>query len=286
VNRRQARLKYLIRDRGIEWFRAEFGRRVSFDVAPPRVLPRPAFHDYLGPHPQQDGRHFYGVFVENGRVRDWNGARLRTALRAALQELAPNVVLTPNQNLLVTDLTEPGVARFEQILREHGVRRLGELSNVRRYSMACPALPTCGLALTESERIMPDLVDQFEQLLAELGLEGELLTLRMTGCPNGCARPYTADIGLVGRKPGQRYNVYIGGGLAGDRMADLYAEDVHIDDVTATLRPLLAEFAARRRPDESFSDFFLRLTGRAQPNDMITGKETEMRHKIALPVLE
>lgn len=285
INRKQARLKYIIRDKGIEWFRDEYRKRADFNVAPPRDLPRPAFHDYLGRHPQGDGKDFYGVFVENGRVADVNGTRIRTALREIATELQPSVVLTPNQNLLFTDLAEGQVARLEEILAQHGVRRVSELSNARRYSMACPALPTCGLALTESERVLPDLVDRFAETLATLGLQDEKLTIRMTGCPNGCARPYTADLGFVGRKPGERYNIYVGGDLAGDRMSELYAEDVHIDELVDAVRPLLAAFAAQRLPDESFSDYYLRLTGRDRPNDTVTGADEPLRDKLTLPLL-
>lgn len=286
INRKQARLKYLIRDNGIEWFREEFRKRVSFDVAPPRDLPRPTFNDYLGPHPQEDGRLFYGVSVENGRIGDRDGTQMRTGFRRAARELGANVVLMPNQNILFTDLEEDDVPRLEELLRSHGVGLKADLSLARRYAMACPAMPTCGLALTESERVMPALVDEFEDALAEIGLEDEPLTLRMTGCPNGCARPYTADIGFVGRKPGKRYNIYVGGGLAGDRMAELFAEDVLFDELVETVRPLLKVFAARRQPNEPFSDFWLRLTGRAVPNDTITGKEEPLAGRLELPVLE
>jgi sulfite reductase (ferredoxin) len=156
---------------------------------------------------------------------------------------------------------------------------LSELSLARRYSMACPALPTCGLALTESERVMPKVVDDFERELERLGLDDEPITLRMTGCPNGCARPYTADIAFVGRKPGEQYNVYVGGGLAGDRVADLYAEDVPADELVSVLRPLLEAFA-RRRNGEAFSDFYQRLIGNPTRRDRITGKEEATRTRV------
>jgi sulfite reductase (ferredoxin) len=289
LNRKQARLKYVIRDRGMDWLRDEFRARGSFEVEPPRALPRPGYRDYLGQHADDCGTHFYGVFVENGRIKDRDeddgGTQVRTGLRVAVERLGCGVVFTPNQNLLFTGLSDKQVVELEDILRSHGIRLLSDLSNARRYSMACPALPTCGLALTESERVMPSLVDGFESVLAELGLAEEHLTLRMTGCPNGCARPYTADIGIVGRKPGEQYNIYLGGGLPGDRMGDLYAEDVPFDELVSTVRPLLQAFASTRQPAEPLSDFYLRLTGRERAADQVTGKEEPMRDQISLPVI-
>lgn len=284
-DRRHARLKYLIQEWGIERFREEFRQRAEFDVAPPVELPRPQYQDYVGAHAQGDGRFYYGVFVQNGRVADRDGVQYRSAVRRVVEELGANVVLSANQNLLLTDLAEDQIADVERILREHGVKLVGDLSNIRRYSMACPALPTCGLALTESERAIPRVLDDFETLLADLGLDDEELTLRMTGCPNGCARPYTADIGFVGRKPGEKYSVYVGGGLPGDRVADLFADDIPIGELADTLRPLLTHFARTRQPDESLSDFYWRLSGKAEPRRALTGKETPVRESLALPVL-
>jgi sulfite reductase (ferredoxin) len=202
-----------------------------------------------------------------------------------VETLGCDVIFTANQNLVFTGLSPDSLDELEAILRDHGLRLLDDLSTVRRYSMACPALPTCGLALTESERVMPEVVDDFEELLASLGLEDEALTLRMTGCPNGCARPYTAEIGLVGRKPGQSYNIYVGGSISGDRMAELFAEDVPMNDLKQTLRPLLAAFAKHRGSDETFSDYYLRVAGRKEPNRQLSGKETPTREQISLPVV-
>lgn len=282
IDRKHARLKYLIRERGIEWFREEFRQRATFHVAPPLNLPRPRFEDFVGRHPQGDGRWFYGVFVQNGRVADRDGERLKTALRTIFEQVRPNARLTANQNILLTDLAEAALPEVERILTAHGVPVGARLSLARRYSMACPALPTCGLALTESERVFARVVEAFEAELARLGLEDEPLTLRMTGCPNGCARPYTADIGFVGRKPGERYNVYVGGGLAGDRVADLWAEDVHIDALVSTARPLLEHFARHRQADEAFSDYYQRLVGRTEKRPFITGDEEAMSAKVNL----
>lgn len=285
IDRKQARLKYLIRDWGIEKFRDEFRQRADFDVQPPRDLPRPSFQDYLGPQTQSDGSVTYGVYIENGRVQDTDTRRERTGLRTVVESLGCDVIFTANQNVVFTGLKPDSVPELETILREHGVRLLDEITTARRYSMACPALPTCGLALTESERVFPGVVDDLEQMLAEVGLEDEALTIRMTGCPNGCARPYSAEIGLVGRKPGKQYNVYLGGSIAGDRMAELFAEDVNMDELADTLRPIFTAFVKTRQPDETFSDFYLRVAGRSEPRWKITGKETPTQGTLTLPVV-
>lgn len=283
ADRRHARLKYLIAEWGLDRFREEFRRRASFAWGPALPLPRPAFHDHLGRHPQGDGRWFYGIFVENGRIVDRDDRRLKSGLRDIVARHQPGVCLTPHQNLLLTDLDEAALDAIEQTLRDYGVTLATELSNARRYSMACPALPTCGLAFTEAERLMPSVVDQFEAELTALGLQNEPITLRMTGCPNGCARPYTADIAFVGRKPG-RFHVYVGGGLEGDRVVDLYAEDVPYEQFIPVVRPLLNRWAAERRGNERFSDFYQRLVGHDAPRQKITGREEATMPLVSLEV--
>ncbi len=272
-DRRHARLKYLIEEWGVDRFRRELRARIDWQLADPIDLPHPRQHDYLGPHEQGDGRWFYGVFIQNGRVVDRGRETIRAALREVADRLRPRMILTPMQSVIIGDLAEEQIAELESILRDHGLRTTGALSNARRYSMACPALPTCGLALAESERIFPDVVDRLEAELDRLGLAAVPITIRMTGCPNGCARPYNADIGLVGRKPGV-YNVYVGGGLAGDRLADLLAPDVHIDAAVDTLRPLLTRFRDERSDGESLSDFYRRITGRPERRTLLTGDES------------
>ncbi|HEX6617739.1 MAG TPA: NADPH-dependent assimilatory sulfite reductase hemoprotein subunit, partial [Gemmatimonadales bacterium] len=224
-DRRHARLKYLLGEWGTARFREEFRRRASCRLGPALELPPLPFHDHLGRHRQHDGRWFYGIFIQSGRIADVHGHALRTALREIVTRLAPGLRLTPQQNLLLTDLDTEGLETVEHTLVAHGVALPAALSAVRRYSMACPALPTCGLAVAESERAIPGLLDGLEAELDRLGLHGAPLTVRMTGCPNGCARPYTADLAFVGRSLGL-YNVYVGGGLAGDRLVDLYRGEV------------------------------------------------------------
>ena len=272
TDRRHARLKYLLADWGIERFRDEFQRRASFQLEPPVALPALPFHDHLGRHRQNDGRFFYGVFIQSGRIADSPGHALKTALREIVSRLRPGIRLTGQQNLLLTDLDGAAIEAVERTLREHGVTPPLELSAARRFSLACPALPTCGLAVAESERAIPAILDQFEAELESLGLRDAPLTIRMTGCPNGCARPYTADLAFVGRSH-DLYNVYVGGSLTGDRLVDLFRTDVNTDDLLTSVRPLLARWAAERWDNESLGDFYQRILGRQTPRTAITGKE-------------
>jgi sulfite reductase beta subunit-like hemoprotein len=283
TDRRHARLKYLLADWGIERFREEFRRRVSFELADWRPIPRPAAHDHLDRHPQGNGTWFYGIYIENGRIIDRDRVRIKTALRKIVSSYRPGVSLTPHQNLLLTGLDESTVDEIEKVLTDHGVTPAKTLSGARRYSMACPALPTCGLAMADSERRMPDVVAAFERELESLGLRDVPITLRMTGCPNGCARPYTADIAFVGRRP-EVYHVYVGGGLPGDRVADLFAADVATDDLLTTLRPLLTHWAENRQNDESLSDYYQRRMKRTDRRTSITGREEPTMEHLKLEV--
>jgi len=283
-DRRHARLKYLLAEWGLDRFREEFRRRASFDLAPAVSLPPLPFHDHLGRHRQADGRWFYGVFIQSGRIADTPGSRLRTALREIVQRFRPGVHLTAQQNLLLTDLPLPALGDVEAILRAHGVTPASELSAARRYSMACPALPTCGLAVAESERAIPGVLDELETELTALGLRHAPLTVRMTGCPNGCARPYTADLAFVGRSLGL-YNVYVGGGLAGDRLVDLYRAQVKTGELVSAVRPLLARWAAEREDGEGLGDFYQRILGRPERRTAITGREEETADLVQIAVV-
>jgi sulfite reductase beta subunit-like hemoprotein len=271
-DRRHARLKYLLAEWGTPRFREEFQRRASFTLAPPAPLPSLPFHDHLGRHRQRDGQWFYGVFIQSGRIVDSGEQRIKTALHEIVTRLRPGIRLTAQQNLLLTDLDADAVETVERILEAHGVTLPTRLSAARRYSMACPALPTCGLAVAESERAIPGILDQLEAELTELGLRDVPLTVRMTGCPNGCARPYTADLAFVGRSLGL-YHVYVGGGLAGDRLVDLYRADVHQEGLLDAVRPLLHRWAAERQEGEGLGDFYQRLMGLRARRTVVTGRE-------------
>jgi sulfite reductase beta subunit-like hemoprotein len=220
--------------------------------------------------------------VESGRIVDRPGLAVRTALREIVAGLGKPVVLTPHQNILVADLSDGEVSRVESILRSHGMRTVEELSAARRYAIACVALPTCGLALTDAERVLPDVIGRFEAELEALGVGDEPITIRMTGCPNGCARPYSADVAFVGRRPGV-YQVYVGGTLRGDRVADLYAADVPMDALVETLRPLLRSWAANRADGEGLGDYYQRVLGRTAPRLSVTGLEEPTSKGLRIP---
>ena len=272
ADRRHARIKYLIEEWGIEKFREEFRRRASFAVdAAPDMTPIP-FHDHLETVQQQDGRWTHGVFVLSGRVADTPTLQSKKALQQIAREVAPRFVFTAQQSVLLADLDAAGLARAQAILAEHGVGEVATLSGARRYAMACPALPTCGLALAESERAIPGILDSLDATLETLGVRDAAFTVRMTGCPNGCARPYTADLAFVGRSA-DLYHVYVGGRLEGDRVADLYAADVPAAELLTRVTPLLERWAAERTSAEGLGDFYHRATNSAGQRRRVTGKE-------------
>jgi len=279
-DRKHARLKYLLADWGMDRFRAEFAGHVDFKLAEFRPLPPIPSHDHLGWRGQDGDRYFYGVFVENGRITDGDRVRYKTAFREIVEAHRPGVVLTPHQNVLFTDLPASARQDIARRLADHGVRTVEQLSAAKRFSIACPALPTCGLALSESERVMPSVTDRLEAELESLGLRDAPITVRMTGCPNGCARPYTADIAFVGKGP-DNYQVFVGGRLEGDRVVDLYVENVSLDGCVAALRPLLKSWATHRRDGEGLGDYYQRLIAHAAPKPHVTGKEDATGDSIA-----
>lgn len=254
ADRKVARMKYLIADKGIEWFRAEvekvYGAKLQ-DCTEDEVH---GFDDHLGWAEQGDGLWFYGWNVENGRLYDDADRRWKSAIREICAELKPNLVLTPHQSILFTDVSPNNKAKLESIIKKHSLPLSEEVSTVRRWSMACVALPTCGLAVTESERVLPTLMDQLEPELARLGLQREAFTVRMTGCPNGCARPYNADIGLVGKTKG-KYTVFLGGQLLGMRLNTIYKDLVPFEELCSTLVPVFVAFKHHRQAAETFGDF-------------------------------
>ncbi len=233
TNRKHARLKYVLEDRGAKWFREELQRRVNFNLAQPMPFKFERQGDAFGWHRQADGRLFLGLFIETGRIRDRDGVRMKTALREAVAKYQPEVRLTPANNVILANLAPAQQDEITRLLAEHGVQTEPErqASLLRRASMACVALPTCGLALAESERYLPDLITRLEGLLAEVGLSGQEITVRMTGCPNGCARPHMAEIGFVGKAPG-RYQVWLGGNEASTRLNRLYRDMVKDPDMS------------------------------------------------------
>jgi len=259
ADRKRARIKYVVHDWGVEKVREVLKRDYL-----PHALRMPkdgTISDvdlHLGWHPQADGKWFLGLSVENGRVKDEGAMRLRTAVRTIAQTLDVNVRLSGQQDLLLCDVDTSKRAAVDNILAEHGVARHENLSMVQKWSMACPAIPTCGLAISESERALPTVVDQLEPELKSLGLENERISIRMTGCPNGCARPYQSEIGIVGRS-GEKYTVFLGGSTLGQRLNSTFQDLVPRDQIVPLLKKVLTQFKQDRGAGESFGDYCHRL---------------------------
>jgi sulfite reductase (ferredoxin) len=256
-DRRHARLKYLLADRGIDWFRSQVEALWGHELEPSRTLRWPAASDHLGWYEQDEGHCFYGLYVENGRIRDDGDQRLRTALREVVDELQPQIVLTPQQNVIIAGLRTADRDVLLDTFARNGVTPSEEVPTAVRNSMACPAWPTCGLAVAESERAMPSLVRQLNVLQESAGLREQPISFRMTGCPNGCARPYLGDVGFVGTTLG-KYDVFLGGDFEGTRLNELYAHNVPLAQIPALLRGPLEEYARTRQPGEGFGDWCAR----------------------------
>ncbi|HUY33567.1 MAG TPA: NADPH-dependent assimilatory sulfite reductase hemoprotein subunit [Pirellulales bacterium] len=253
-DRKVARLKYLLADWGVEKFKAKVEEYYGRKLPPPHPDDVRGFDDHLGWREQGDGRWFYGLNIENGRIHDRDDFRLKTAVREICGAHRPNIRLTSHQSVLFTDLAPEARDDVEQILKRRGVKLSHEISNARRWSMACVAWPTCGLSITEAERALPGVIDELEVELAKLGLSGERFTIRMTGCPNGCARPYNSDIGLVGKAAG-KYTIFAGGRLLGDRLNFIFKDMVPAEELISSLLPLFIYFKHERLPDETLGDF-------------------------------
>jgi len=253
-DRKVARLKYLIADWGLEKFKAKVEEYYGRKLPEPHPDDVCGFDDHLGWRDQGDGRWYYGLNIENGRIHDTEDLRLKTALREICRAHRPNIRLTSHQSMLFTDVAPEARDDLEQILKRNGVKLSHEISNARRWSMACVAWPTCGLSITEAERALPGVIDDLEVELAKLGLSGERFTIRMTGCPNGCARPYNSDIGLVGKAAG-KYTIFAGGRLLGDRLNFIFKDMVPAEELVSSMVPLFVYFKHERLPDETLGDF-------------------------------
>jgi len=254
-NRRRARLKYTIVDRGLDWFVGEVNARLTEKLTPPRAYKFDGNGDRMGWHTSQDGLHHLTLFIENGRIGDLGDWKLKSALHEIAESHDVSFIITANQNIIVARANDAARTAIEATLAAHGVPLRGSV--LRESAIACVALPTCTLALAESERYLPSLITRLDALLAENGLDKQPITVRMTGCPNGCARPYIAEIGFVGRNPG-KYNLLLGGAFDGSRLNRLYREDADEDTILATLAPLFADYAKTRTAGEHFGDFITR----------------------------
>jgi sulfite reductase beta subunit-like hemoprotein len=255
TDRKRARLKYLIDERGIDWFRAEVASRLDVPFGEPKEVQWDTVSDLLGWHEQGDGKLFCGIWVEEGRIKDTPARQWKTAFREIAQRFGFPLRLTTNCNLIFHDI-EPGQkATVNEILVRNGIPKPEDLTEARRIGQACVALPTCGLALAESERVFHLVLDKIDEILKEFGLEEDPILIRMTGCPNGCARPYNADIAFVGRAPG-KYALYVGGSVTGERLVGLHEKTVTLDEIPNRVRALIEEFVQNRDKNERFSDYW------------------------------
>jgi sulfite reductase (ferredoxin) len=267
ADRKRARLKYVVHDWGAERVREVLTSYLPFTPEPPRGLRVTGVDLHLGWHPQGDGQWFYGLNVENGRIKDEGDLRLRTGLREIVQRFRPRLRLTPHQNVLLCDLDGGVKEELESLLDRHGIPRPERVSPLRQLGLACPAIPTCGLAISESERTLPGIIDELEKDLARLGLADAQISIRMTGCPNGCARPYQSDIGIVGRS-GSKYTLFVGGSVLGDRLNEELKDLVPAEEIVPTICRVLEVFRDHRRPGEGLGDFCRRY-GVAQLRQLV-----------------
>jgi sulfite reductase (ferredoxin) len=258
TDRKHARMKYLVEEWGIDRFRSVVESELGSAFAPPSVHTWGATSDHLGWHEQADGVWFLGVPVLAGRLKDEEGARTRTAIRTVVARHGLGVRFTAAQDLLLTDVHDDVRPDVEATLRAYGVALVGDLPTITRNALACPALPTCGLALAEAERAMPALLAGFDATLGRLGLGDEAPQLRVTGCPNGCARPYSTEVGVVGRGK-DHYTVHVGGDAAGTRLNEVFADRVPLEQVPHLLAPLLAAWRDGRSDGEPFGDWAHRV---------------------------
>ncbi|NVK88379.1 MAG: assimilatory sulfite reductase (NADPH) hemoprotein subunit [Gammaproteobacteria bacterium] len=265
VERRLARFKYTIAARGIEWFKQELNQRLGYKLMNAQPFEFTSNSDRYGWIKGFDGRWHLNLYIENGRIKDEGDYRLQTGLREIAKIHRGDFRLTANQNLIIANITEQQKPEIEQIIAAHNLKVGSEVSQLRRHAMACVSLPTCSLGMAEAERYLPSLLDKIEGLLSKYELSEHPITIRMTGCPNGCARPYISEIGLVGKGPG-RYNLYLGAGHHGQRLGVVYRDNITEAEILVILDELLARYRTEREDGEFFGDFLIR-TGIVVPTD-------------------
>jgi sulfite reductase (ferredoxin) len=259
VNRRHARMKYLLHDWGVAKFKAKVEEYFGKQIEPSKPLPEWKYYDFLGWQEQGDGKLFLGISIENGRVKNEGAFQLKTALREIIEKFNLPMRLTANHNLIFYEISPKNRKEIDRILHERGIIiDPAAIEPLTRYSMACPALPTCGLAVTESERALPSIIDHLRKLLDTLGMADEHFVIRMTGCPNGCARPYMAELGFVGSAP-EKYQVWLGGTPNQTQLARPYEQKMSVKDLESFFEPIFVYFKQNRLPQESFGIFCNRV---------------------------
>ncbi|MBV5129908.1 assimilatory sulfite reductase (NADPH) hemoprotein subunit [Staphylococcus haemolyticus] len=256
-NRKNARFKYTVDRLGVDKVVEELNTRLGWEIEEARDFEFEHNGDHLGWIEGDEGVWNYTLFIQNGRVKDTEDYQLKTALRKIAETHTGDFRLSPNQNLIIANVTPEKKEEIQNLIDQYGLTDGKNYTGLRRNSMACVAFPTCGLAMAESERYLPSLISKIEDLLDEAGVNDEEITIRMTGCPNGCARPALAEIAFIGKAPG-KYNMYLGGGFKGERLNKLYKENIGEQEILESLRPILMDYGKERLEGEHFGDFVIR----------------------------
>ncbi|WP_411860786.1 assimilatory sulfite reductase (NADPH) hemoprotein subunit [Mammaliicoccus sciuri] len=255
-NRKNARFKYTVDRLGVDFIREELNKRLDWEIEEAKPFEFKHNGDRYG-WTEGSGKWHFTLFIQNGRVKDTSDYKLKTALREIAEIHTGDFRLTPNQNLIIANVAKSKKQQIQKIIDQYGITDGEHYTGLRRNSMACVAFPTCGLAMAESERYLPTLINKIEGLLDEAGLNEEEITIRMTGCPNGCARPALAEIAFIGKAPG-KYNMYLGGGFTGNRLNKLFKENIGEDEILESLKPILIQYGKEKNDGEHFGDFVIR----------------------------
>ncbi len=257
TNRKHARFKYTIDDRGIDWCKFELNKRLGWSIEAPRPFTFAHSGDRYGWVEGANDTWHHTLFIQNGRILDTEKYPMMTGLREIAKVHDGDFRLTANQNLIIGQISSKKKPVIEALLKKYRLANSHQHSELRLNAMACVAFPTCGLAMAESERYLPSLLDKLDVVIKEAGLENEPILIRMTGCPNGCARSSLGEIGFIGKAPG-KYNLYLGAGFHGQRLNKLYRENINEEQILAELTPILHRYARERNPGERFGDFVIK----------------------------
>lgn len=254
TNRKHARLKYLIDDKGIAWFQEELEKRTGYKLD--KCIPVNDYkaNDHIGWHKQNNNLWYLGLFIENGRIKDSEKRKIKTGLKEIIKEFNPDIRLTPQQNIVLVNIKEEDKFKIDKKLKEYNLFTIDTVSSLRRNSLACPALPTCGLALAEAERALPNIIDELEKL----GFSKEVLTIRMSGCPNSCSRPPVSELGIIGTST-NKYNLYVGGDFEGTRLNKLFKENISGENLSNEIASIFNVYRNNHNINENFGDFCNRV---------------------------